>query len=653
MSTRGDGDRTQVTGRPTRTSTPGYGQQLNSRYEVGSCLEQDVFSLTFEGYDTHEEERVVIRVVRPALVPSEEEAESVARRLRDAVGIGGTYLNPLLDAGREGHWAYTVEAPPRGASLRTLFASRLAGANPIQAAELLPVIARIDAGLRALPPPWHHGDIRPERVFFTSDGLKLAGAFLVPALPQKALMQAWSTNPALRERRRADVSRGSSGDATDRYGVGLIAHEAILGRLPAEENPAMPRRLGAIGTSISALLLTDSRRRAVNLSDLITHLAAAASIPIPRLEPGPYRRAKRHSQPRIDLRRRSSVPPAAAEPTDSSPDSGLVLDSLDLEPASSVEALSPEEILDSVESLDLHIAELVSESVELDSTEIEVEAAEQAELSEDATAPRGAIPTTDDTEGEPSTVPSVRDETTRVEPLEISLREAAAIRARQTGLDPRLVRAAMRHKEAADLDEASEETADAAAKTGEFRSKRPTDSEGLDPRLVRAAASDAEPARLHGAQDSGSLDPRLVRAALAMVLDEEDSEEIDESADGEEAAAVAATPKEQPSADPRLVPTSQSPRDMPSLDAEPATLQKTLAVKVNAPSQQANKQRAPALPAEQPRPSRTSSPSLNASVATHTLRPTGKVTRRATISMPIVICLLVVCVCVAAAVVLR
>ena len=491
MSEGNDRDRTQVTQRPQRTSAPGYGQQLNGRYEIGTCLEQDVYSLTFEGYDPHEEERVVIRVVHSALVPTETEAETVARRLREAVGIGGAFLSPIIDAGREGLWAYTVEMPPKGASLRTLLNSRLAGARPIQPGELLPVIARIDAGLRALPPPWHHGDIRPERVFFTADGLKLAGAFLVPALPPKALMQAWSTNPALRERRRADVSRGSGGDATDRYGVGLLAHEAILGRLPQEENPALPRRLGDVGSCIAALLVSDSRRRAESLNDLIGALADAAGSTVPQLDPRPYRRVRRQSQPRIEIQ--------ASKGDDVLIGSKTLEYHPETESSSSYDELSLEDACDSVESIDLHIAELVSESVELDLDN----------PNDQPTAPQKALnePALDD-----ATVPNEGGDTTRIEPLEISLQEAAAIRARQTGLDPRLVRAALRPK--------SEE-------------ERGGSDADLDPHFSPESVADPEvtgniaqasPGQKAPPNDSGSLDPRLVRAALAMVLEDESDE---------------------------------------------------------------------------------------------------------------------------------
>jgi len=279
------------------------------------------------------------------------------------------------------------------------------------------------------------------------------------------------------------------------------------------------------------------------------------------------------------------------------------------EPSSSYDELSLEDACDSVESIDLHIAELVSESVELDLDK----------PNDQPTAPQKALnePALDD-----ATVPNDGGDTTRIEPLEISLQEAAAIRARQTGLDPRLVRAALRPK-------SDEERGGSDADLDPHLSPESV----ADPEVTENIAQ-ASPGQKARTNDSGSLDPRLVRAALAMVLEDE-SEEV--------------------SPELKSTPLSSEKDTVPVADAakpEPApTISSARAPTVDQVEESPAAPRAPRIPpSEEPR---NSSAALNAASASRTLRPKGNDQRRSVISMPIVICALFVAVCFAVALVIR
>lgn len=288
---------TQVTGSPTGASAPRRGDVVGERYEVREFLERDPFTTTYKAFDQETETSVLLRMVPPDLIPSGSDRQVVARRLGDTVGVGGRFLPGLIDADRDGLFVFTVEAMPPGAALRSVIDQRVAGGRTLDAEELLPVLARVDAALRAIPPPLCHGDLRAERIWFDPDGLQLLGAFLLPSLPPASLAQAVEAHPRLSRVLAPEALRGAAGDAADRFGAAMLAHEALTGELPVAGASAN-RELGPIGEAIAALLAVDPRRRPATLEGLIEAVARVAGLPVPDLDPGGFRRPRRLALPR-------------------------------------------------------------------------------------------------------------------------------------------------------------------------------------------------------------------------------------------------------------------------------------------------------------------------------------------------------------------
>ncbi len=435
-----DREATQVTGPPVGLTGPGYGQEFSGRYELGTCLEQDVFTFTYEGYDVVSSERVLIRVVRPGLLKDAAQTEMVAKRLREIVGVGGAHLTPLLDAGFEGPWVYTVEPPAQGASLRSVLDSRLATGRHMEFMELLPVIARIDAGLKAIPPPWSHGDIRAERIYFTTDSLKLTGAFLTPALPPSALSEALADDRKLRQRRAPDASRGSGGDSADRFGVGSLAYECLVGRLPEGADAALPARLQQVGQEIASLLVSDPSKRSPSLQRMISVLAESCGSTVPKIEPQAYRRPRRSSVPRIPRRaaaaaRENSFAGGAADLDGEATKRVARAKVIEGAASGGTQEISLDQILEEFEST----ADGISLSDERSPTRTRdagppsstQEVALDQILSEEKLSQQDTLVT----EALDATKPSASTQ----DPL----RNLADRRARESGLDPRLVRAAL------------------------------------------------------------------------------------------------------------------------------------------------------------------------------------------------------------------
>lgn len=287
------GESTIKTGSPVAASGgPRQGEVLGERYEVQERIAQDPFTLDYRALDQETESPVLLRVVVPDLLPSAADARAAARRLSRVLGAGGAYLSPLLDADCEGPLLFTVEDIPKGPALREVVDARAARGEVLQPHEVVPVVARLAAALAAVPPPWRHGDVRAERIHFDPDRLELVCPFLLTVLPQDALARTIESDPRLRGLYAPEVPRGGAGGAADRYGVACVVFEAMTGRIP-EPGAASASELGAAGEVLRRMLSQDPSARPASLEPLVCALAERAELPVPDLDPAPYRKPRR------------------------------------------------------------------------------------------------------------------------------------------------------------------------------------------------------------------------------------------------------------------------------------------------------------------------------------------------------------------------
>ncbi len=274
-------DATQVTGSPMVAAGGAQpGDVLAERYELLELLDANGPSFGYRAIDQETERPVLVRILAgPPL--DERTLADVIERLRGLIGVGGRFLSSLLDADREGRRPFTVEAWPPGTQLSAIVEARRARGEALGAREVLPVTARLVAALAAIPEPWFHGDVRAERVWVDTEGLRLTGAFLLAALPP-ALM---SERVALVDAPCApELAAGRAGATADRWGVAAIAWEALTSR--AVEHATAPR--GLAPDTLAALRRALDRapdRRPPDLSPLLDAMAAQAGLAVPRIDP--------------------------------------------------------------------------------------------------------------------------------------------------------------------------------------------------------------------------------------------------------------------------------------------------------------------------------------------------------------------------------
>lgn len=303
MSLDEQGDTTAVTGSSSRShgGLP-RGHVVGERYEVQDRLREDAFTRDYRALDQETESPVLLRVVRQDLLDAEGRAATV-KRLQETIGVGGRYLPGILDAERDGAHLFVVEPMPSGVSLAEILEARRTESKPMKSDEVLPILARVAAALAAIPPPWRHGDIRPENVWVLPDGFSLGGAFLLPAMPEAVVRQVLSENAVLRPWHAPEVLRGSGSDASDRFASAVLALTCLLGELPARPTVAT-HDLAELGDAIRELLAPDPAQRARTLDPLLGALASRAALPIPDLEAGSFRRPRR-----LAITRPSGPPP--------------------------------------------------------------------------------------------------------------------------------------------------------------------------------------------------------------------------------------------------------------------------------------------------------------------------------------------------------
>ena len=279
-------DATQVTGSPLADGAR-TGDVLAERYELLEAIDVDGPSLGYRALDHETERQVLVRTLAGAPL-DERTLGEVLERLRGLVGVGGRYLSPLVDADRENRRPFTVEPWPSGTQLSAILQGRRARGAALGPREALPVIARLEAALAALPEPWHHGDVRSERVWVDTEGLRLTGAYLLAALPPRLLAERLEALGPGALVYAPEVSKGRGGTAADRWGVAAIAWEALTARAP-DLASAPPELTPPLLEALRSLLDPEPARRPTDLRALIEALAAHAGLAVPHLDPEPHR----------------------------------------------------------------------------------------------------------------------------------------------------------------------------------------------------------------------------------------------------------------------------------------------------------------------------------------------------------------------------
>ncbi len=524
------------------------GEVLAERWELEERLGLDGPFARYRAIDQESDARVVVTVFAREMWPGAAEREAVRERLAASVGVGNRYLPGLLDVDRERALLFVVEPLVQGTSLRSVLDARRARGETMQVSEVLPVVAQLAAALAGLPPPHRHGDVRAERVVVGREGLRLISPFLLSVLSGAALVRAVAGDAAWRRALAPEVLRGTAGDAADRYGVAGIALEALAGAPPGAAFPTLRRGLEPVEEALRALLAPEPAARPGSLAGLIEALAACARLPVPDLDPGPFRRVRRAGAPRTSLLGTAapSASPgalgeasAATAPPTARSDATLRTAALDAEgrPVAPPVALEVSETLEELEVLARVGAFPFPTDAETQPASIPAlssSGATSSSVSKSSDSPRAPLPLLPDAlpsayrldEGQ--TLPERARDTRRVVALPEALAPAvlASVSRRPAlGLPVRATPPISGDAASGPLAAPRRQPIAGAAAGGtqeismdeifETRpAQKPPEPEGLDPRLVRAAlAAGPVPRAPETAEQGGPPAPRAVASA--------------------------------------------------------------------------------------------------------------------------------------------
>lgn len=277
-------DSTLVTGSPFSARGPDKGTVLGERWEVRELEEADALFLTMRAVDQESDSVVLMRLCAPGLL-GDKDARRMAESLRRLVGKGGPTINAFRDVDREGATLYAVEPYPTGASLRSVLEARRQKGQTFTPAELVPVVARLEAALAGIPEPFFHGDLRPQRIFVAPERVLLTGGFFLAVMPGDPLVDALQRDIPLRRQFAPEVGDGLAGRPADRWSVAALVWEALTGGAPQPGPRIAPPKLGPLGPVLARYLDADPAHRPPTLGPLLDALASSANVAVPSIAP--------------------------------------------------------------------------------------------------------------------------------------------------------------------------------------------------------------------------------------------------------------------------------------------------------------------------------------------------------------------------------
>ncbi len=231
---------------------------LADRFRPGPLVDHDAVRTSHEAIDEADGSRVIVHFLRERFCVDRTMRHDTAARLLERVGHGNRFVSPLVEAGIEGERVFVVEAKPAGVSLRSVLRARARTRKPLEAPELLPLVARVRTALDALPASFVLGSIAPRTVYVDEEGLRLTECFIVPALDRPSLLELYRADESFRRAYAPECAGGRFERAMDIFAVGALVHES-LSFTPIGSDTTTS--LGPLERDVRALLSDDPSAR--------------------------------------------------------------------------------------------------------------------------------------------------------------------------------------------------------------------------------------------------------------------------------------------------------------------------------------------------------------------------------------------------------
>jgi hypothetical protein len=206
------------------------GQELGSRYRLDALLGAGGMATVFRAHDVRLDRPVAVKVLSPNLAADPTLAQRFEQEARFLAAVNNASVVNVFDVGEANGEPFFVMELVDGETL----ADRIAREGPVPPDEAVPIVSAIAHGLRVLHRDgFVHRDVKPGNILLPRDGgAKLADFGLVR--PDRASdLTAPGTAVGTLAYLAPELLRGEAASpASDVYALGVVAYEALTGRLP-------------------------------------------------------------------------------------------------------------------------------------------------------------------------------------------------------------------------------------------------------------------------------------------------------------------------------------------------------------------------------------------------------------------------------------
>lgn len=210
------------------------GQLIAGRYLIEEQIGSSLLGTVLKALDLEHQRQVAIKVLSPALKPAT--VDRFMRQVRRLVGLDQASIVRVFEVGTEQDYVYIVEEFVESPTLQQLLADR---------SVLLPVDEALDLGvdLTVALEFLHsrgvtHGNLKPENIFLTGNGVKLGGIGLGRLEEGRNLLEVPLLHLTAAYLAPEQILGQPLDARTDLYALGIILYRLFTGQLPYQGTEA-------------------------------------------------------------------------------------------------------------------------------------------------------------------------------------------------------------------------------------------------------------------------------------------------------------------------------------------------------------------------------------------------------------------------------
>jgi serine/threonine protein kinase len=263
------------------------GQVVGGRYEIQGLLTPQAVGELYRALQKDANQAVLLLTLGPTLLPDEAARQQFVKKVGLARGLRAPNLIPLLEVRAEGDVVVLAAQWVAADTLRDRLDRRhkeMPGQKGLPASEAIAVLAPIAQAVLQLHGEGEVlGDLRPETVFITVDGIKLFNHGVGMALPREKFIKAFERSGDITSVAPETQEGRTVGTRADVFSLAAIAWELFFGEPPPYVGS--PHDDTPVGEVLRRSLDPEPRERPLNVEVFLRELQEAVAKPVPAPKP--------------------------------------------------------------------------------------------------------------------------------------------------------------------------------------------------------------------------------------------------------------------------------------------------------------------------------------------------------------------------------